>query len=147
MTLLIFIVTPLRVHVLWKRSHPFIWHRFTWPVAGQGCPDRLQALPSPALLPAVCLRPSTSPWQTSLTEHQVFPSIAGIKRNHVRGGRRDGIKRGTAGKTLSAFDCLARPANVPNFGAGDRAPSRKLISYELTCFSSSKPYKRCYWLG
>lgn len=129
-------MTSLRV-LLWKRSHPFIWHRFTWPVAGQGYLDRLQSLPSPALSSAVCLRRSTSPWRTCLTQHQVFPTIAGIKHNHVRGGRKEGIKRRAAGKTQSVW-LLSPPRFVPNVGAGDQAPTRKLISYELTGFFFAK---------
>lgn len=100
-----------------------------------------------ASLPA--LRRFSAPWRACSTEpeHQVFPSIAGIRRNHVRGGRRNGIKRGTAGKMLSKSDCFACFANVSNFGADGRAPSGKLISHELTCFSSPNPYKRCYRQG
>lgn len=100
-----------------------------------------------ASLPA--LRRFSAPWRACSTEpeHQVFPSIAGIRRNHVRGGRRNGIKRGTAGKMLSKSDCFACFANVSNFGADGRAPSGKLISHELTCFSSPNAYKRCYRQG
>lgn len=143
-------MTPVHVHLLRKLSHPFLWHRFTVPVAGQGCADRLLSLPSPALsprsLPCVASQLPDEPVQRN-RNIKFFTSIAGIRRNHVRGGRRNGIKRGTAGKMLSKSDCFACFANVSNFGADGRAPSGKLISHELTCFSSPNPYKRCYRQG
>lgn len=112
-----------------------------------GCCRCLRPPCPPRCLPCVASQLPEQPVQRN-RNIRFFPSIAGIRRNHVRGGRRNSIKRGTAGKTLSKSDCLACFANVSNFGADGRAPtSGKLISHELTCFSSPNPYKRCYRQG